>query len=488
MIETMTRTEWMNRNPILKRYISSNPSGWMEATAFTLWPNSADIEGIDDHQRFEVSKSFGGRIGILGGSPGTGKTHLVAKLIAHLLERGLVADHDIGIGAPTGKAAVRLTEMLQANNIPLRARTWHSLLRIGANSQTGGWSFAHNENCPFPYRLLIGDESSMLDLSLMLAVLKARGIGCHMLIVGDVNQLPPVGSGAPLRDMIAAGLPYGELKEIKRNSGGIVEACAAIRDEKPWNQYCEPGSNLQVTGHSSQEEKVEVILGRVFESEAEGFDPVWDCQVLVAVNESSPLSRKALNTRLQEELNPGQKFEGTVFRPKDKIVCLKNGFYKSMEQVVDEDVRKNDRDEVYVANGELAEVVRIDGVEVIAELESPARVVSIPIRKSNGTNQPEAGGGISNWDLGYALSVHKSQGSEWPVVVVALDSYPGAKMICSREWIYTSISRGKKHVHLVGPFELANRFCRVAKITQRKTFLKERIQSELFKREAEEEL
>jgi exodeoxyribonuclease V alpha subunit len=491
MIETISRQEWLERNPVLKRYIESDPVGWHSVPAFTLWPDASEIEGITDHQREQLAKAMSGRIGILGGSPGTGKTYTVAKLIRHLLDRGLVAEHDIGIGAPTGKAAVRLTEVMQSepNNLPLRARTWHSLLGIGSNSETGGWSFARTEESPFPFRLLIGDESSMMDLSLMLAVMRARGAGCHVLLVGDVNQLPPVGNGAPLRDLIAAGLPYGELREIKRNSGGIVEACAAIRDSLPWLEFAEQeDSNIEITGDTDQEAKVARILRLLGQAEAAGYDPVWDCQVVVAVNESSVLSRKLLNLELQDACNPNPKVEGTVFREGDKVVCLKNGFCKNWDTSipVDEDTRTNDRNELYVANGELGEVMAFDGGCVVIKLESPARVVAIPIRKQSSEDDGDSKGSLGNWDLGYALSVHKSQGSEWPVVIVALDSYSGAKMICDRAWIYTAISRARKKCFLVGPGELAERFCTVQKIGQRKTFLKERILRERFLQEVDQ--
>ena len=457
------------------------------------WPNPNDIQGIDAHQREQLALATAGRIGILGGSPGTGKTYTVAKLVRHLLDNGLIALHDIGIGAPTGKAAVRLTEMLQSNGIDVRATTEHSMLEIGEHSETGQWTFLRNEKNPLPYRLIVLDEVSMNDLSIMLAIFRARAPGCFVLLVGDVNQLPPVGNGAPLRDMIAAGLPYGELREIKRNSGGIVEACGLIRDCQPWTDLTEEvNSNLRITHDTNPTEKLARIVRLLNQAQQEGHDPIWDCQVLVAVNESSPLSRQALNKLLQDELNPNQKNAGTDFRVADKIVCLKNGFYKSEDpDGIDHEAKKNERDEVYVANGELAEVIEVTDKAVIAKLASPARVVSIPIKKQNAepidddSEETKQSGTKSNWDLGYALSVHKSQGSEWPVVIVALDGYSGAKMICDRAWLYTAISRGKQTVHLVGQADLAERFCVTQKIAERKTFLADRIKTEIFKTEIE---
>lgn len=479
MIEKVSREEWISRNPSLQKFIRRNPTGWMRTPEFNLWPEVESIEGIDDHQRSQLALATSGRIGILGGSPGTGKTFTVAKLISTLLKSGEITANDIGVGAPTGKAAVRLSEMMQSSGLPLRARTWHSLLGVQTSKEAGGMAFVHNENNTFDYRLLVGDESSMLDLSLMCSVFRARPKGCHFLLVGDVNQLPPVGRGAPLRDMIASGLPYGELKEIKRNSGGIVEACAAIRDEQPWLHFARGDeSNLRIT-NDCQEYKIERIMELIRKSEENGFDPVWDCQVLVAVNESSPLSREAVNERLQDELNPGPKHARTKFRPGDKVVCLKNGFYKSIQS---EDEAANEKGEVFVANGELAEVKSVDSNDVTFQLESPSRMIAVSLgaKKSDDGDEEKQVGAISNWDLGYALSVHKSQGSEWPVVIVALDSYAGARMICDRSWIYTAISRARQKCYLVGESELAERFCRVQKINQRKTFLKDLIQSQLF--------
>jgi exodeoxyribonuclease V alpha subunit len=485
--EKISRQEWLERNPILRRYIATNPRGWHQVPGFTLWPDVSLLTSISDHQREQLALSLAGPIGILTGGPGTGKTYTVAKLIEFLLNTNAIALHDIVIGAPTGKAAVRLTEMLQANGLDIRAMTWHSILGIGSNSEAGGWSFRHNKTNPLSCRLMLGDESSMLDLSLMRSIFAARPAGCHMLWVGDVNQLPPVGNGAPLRDMIEAGLPCGELTEIKRNSGGIVEACKAIREQKSWSHFANKrDSNLTVTG-DCQEYKLERIVELIRLHESDGRDPIWDCQVLVAVNESSPLSRKEVNKRLQDELNPGPKEKGTDFRPLDKIVCLKNGWYKSLRYSEEQ----NEKSEVYVANGELAEVKTIGNGQIIVELESPAREISIPLvakkddDDSNDDSEGEgkAKGAAANWDLGYALSVHKSQGSEWPVVIGVLDGASSAKMVCDRAWIYTVISRAREKMVLVGEQHLADRFCEHSKISRRKTFLTEQIKRQLLLRE-----
>ena len=441
------------------------------------WPDVADIEGISEHQCGELTKSLHGMVGILGGSPGTGKTYTAAKLILKLIQ--VFGANQIAVGAPTGKAAVRISESMQASGIQIRARTWHSLLGIGkADPSSGNWGFEHGKSNPLSYKVLIGDESSMLDTNLMSSIFRARSVGCHVLLCGDVNQLPPVGHGAPLRDLIAAGLPYGELREIKRNSGGIVEACAAIRDGKPWRA----GENLQIFEWGSPELQIKQILQTLSDAKDAGLDRIWDCQAVVAVNEKSDLSRKALNRILQGELNPNPPVSGQPFRLGDKIVNTKNGYFPSIGFDHDDpDTQTNDKNECYCANGEQARVIDVQEKMIIAELSNPKRTVKIPRGKSHdsqddgdGDNSDKTVTGCS-WDLAYAISVHKSQGSEWPWVIVMIDEYPGARMICDRSWIYTAISRAKDRCILIGKKATADRFCRQQKMNQRKTFLRERI-------------
>ena len=436
----------------------------------TLWPDVLTIPNIDDHQRENLGNALQGRIAILGGGPGTGKTFTGANLIKEVAK--VVGYQNIAGAAPTGKAAVRISEVMQAYGVPLQARTWHSLLGVGEQDEaSGNWSFSHNKRNPWPFKVIIGDESSMNDTNLMNSIMQALAAGTHLLLLGDVNQLPPVGHGAPLRDMIAAGVPYGELTEIKRNSGGIVEACAAIRQGKSWSE----GDNLTVHEVGKPDLQTAVLIEKLAIQKELGLDPVWDCQTLVAVNEKSKLSRKEINKVLQAELNPLPAVKNCPFRVNDKIVNLKNGFFPAIEDSETDEADTNDRDEVYVANGELAKVLEIGDKFYVVEVLSPKRVIRIP------RGQKDTG---CSWDLGYALSVHKSQGSEWPVVFVMIDEYPGAKMVCSREWIYTAISRAKKQCVLIGKKAVADSMCKRTAIDKRKTFLRELI----LKKQAEMEL
>jgi exodeoxyribonuclease V alpha subunit len=458
------------------------------------WPLPIDLaDRVSDHQRAEYWKATQGTIGILGGGPGCGKTFLVGAVIEALAKStGL---NQIAIGAPTGKAAVRVTETLSTHGIPLRARTWHSLLRGGTD---GG--FLYTTGNPLPYRVLIGDESSMVDLDLMASIFRARAQGTLVLLVGDVNQLPPVGHGAPLRDLIAAGLPCGILEEIKRNSGGIVEACDAIRRGKRWT--C--GDNLRLVDCSTPDGQIAAMLANIHAARVAGADPIWDCQVVCPVNKKSPLARKTLNGILQRELNPrGETAGGSPFRVGDKLVNSANGRFPVVDfDSTDPEADVSDRGEAYCANGELARVLHVEDRLTIVQLDNPKRVIKIPRGKttspagSEGESQEQAGAGDDDqpdktgtgcsWDLGYCLSVHKSQGSEWPTVLVMLDEYPGARMVASREWLYTAISRAKSQCVLIGKKATADAMCRRQAIWQRKTLLKERLLVEVAKRELAE--
>jgi len=439
------------------------------------WPDVDSLAEISDHQRERLGHALRGSIAVFGGGPGCGKTFTAAALIKSICQD---ADTDlVAIAAPTGKAAVRISEAMAGYEINKRARTIHSTL--GVETSENGWSFRHNQANPLKCRYLVVDESSMIDTDLMSSLLAARGQGTHILFVGDVCQLPPVGHGAPLRDLIRAGLPYGELSEIKRNDGGIVQACADIRAGKRFQ--C--AGNLVHREGGSPELQIRQCLEVCIHARKLGLNPIWDAQIVVPVNAKSPVSRRALNKVLQENLNHRPGVAGSPFRVGDKIVNTANGFFPAVELGDDdEDLQQNDRGDVYVANGELAEVVDASPSYTTAKLTSPDRIIRIPRSSSQDAGEKDGDGSTPatgcTWDLGYALSVHKSQGSEWPIVAVVLDKYPGARMVMSREWIYTAISRARTECHLIGELDVAYQSCRRQQLDERKTFLVEQVARE----------
>lgn len=441
------------------------------------------LKGVTEHQWDAATDALSASIGILQGSPGTGKTFTTAQIIKMLLHRGWNADQ-IAVAAPTGKAAVRVTEaMSKAGLSCLTAKTIHGLLQV--ESADDGWSFRHDRGNPLPHKFVFIDESSMLDVNLTASLLAACEPTTSILFIGDVNQLAPVGHGAPLRDMIAAGVPCGTLTEIQRNSGRIVKTCAEIRDKRRFSSSekldIETGENLYHIEKQTAEEQIEAVekLLNIFASGNHSsfgddtIDPVWDVQILCAVNKSSPLNRKDLNRKLQRILNTTQPERGNPFAVRDKIINTKNGWFKSLRPKIDP---VNEDGLCYVANGEQANIVEINGGRIVAQLENPSRLISIFRGKQEGGesgSEDDSNTGCS-WELGYAISCHKSQGSEWPIVIVLADEHNSARMVCTRNWIYTGISRAKRAALTIGKRKVVeDMICRDA--MRRKTFLSELI-------------
>jgi exodeoxyribonuclease V alpha subunit len=346
----------------------------------------------------------------------------------------------------------------------------------------------------------------MLDTDLAAALFNATEINTHILLVGDPYQLPPVGHGAPLRDMIAAGVPTAELTEIQRNAGLIVRACARIKDGKPF-ETCDrfdpkAGLNLRHIEANTPVQAVAMLRTVLERFKASGrFDPVWGVQVLTPMNEKSQVSRVELNRLLQGWLNPpretGRPSE-QPFRVADKVICLRNCWVAGMRRhpgrddlaaaaVVknyepDSDPTTREPRQVFVANGDQGKVLAAEPSQMIVEFLDPVRLVKIPLKATKGEKPESAAngqeradgdrdGGSGDFGLAYAITGHKSQGSEWPCVIVMVDEAAG--FVCSREWVYTAISRARTLCLLIGKLGVVERQCKRVCLTRRKTFLKE---------------
>lgn len=474
----------------------------------TQWPAVTGDE-ISEHQREALAIATQSMVGCLTGSPGVGKTYTAAQLINAIInEHGHNA---VRVAAPTGKAAVRLTEALESSGVQnVAVSTIHRML--GVQSTGGdGFKFNHDEDLPLPVKFLIVDESSMIDTNLMHNLLCARGAGTHVLFIGDPGQLAPVGHGKPFLDLMSR-VPTGHLTEIRRNSGDIVATCATIRKgafSLPIGAsykgfWLEEGHNLAHKPNTTADgiiRDMEVWYTTQFLGPVTGWreplgdiDPIWDIQVLVPVNTKSNLSRCKLNLRLQEKLNPnGAKFKDHPFRIGDKVVCLKN-------QMLD-DISGEEVGTAYVANGELGEVVSIEPACTVIRLSLPDRLVKVPraatkaagpgmennrARSGSGKeiqlderdaseDEDKQSGSYGDWDLGYALSVHKAQGSDWPIVILPIDDSPAASRVMSRNWVYTAISRAKSACYLIGDTRHIDKAVRKDGIAGRKTILADRL-------------
>lgn len=456
------------------------------------------------HQRDKLNSILKSSVAILGGTPGTGKTFSAAWVLGHVIKR--VGRDRVKVCAPTGKAAVRITEALSTYNLGLEATTIHRLLEIGRNGHDGrGWGFVRCRENPLDASVVVVDETSMVSTDLMAALLSACGDGCHVLLVGDPYQLAPVGHGKPLLDMIEAGVPSAVLTEIKRNAGLIVTACSAIKDGKRFrtaDKYNpETGDNLRWIEADTPAAAL-AALERIITAVKGGgkFDPVWETQVLCALNEKSPVSRVPLNDMLLGLLNPPTAGVGdssddpekaSPFRLGDKIICLKNSLMPIWE-LVDESnptavtswAKPIDHTggaapmpmDSFVANGDVGRVLAVDGSACVVRFLWPDRVVKLELRRpkrDDPTNEGKEGGAIGDFALAYALTVHKSQGSEYKLVIVMVDDQASA--VASREHHYTACSRAKDLCIFIGRRATLDRQCRRVSLQARRTFLAETI-------------
>jgi exodeoxyribonuclease V alpha subunit len=463
------------------------------------WPILTEPD-VSAHQAAAVNENSHSSIMILTGPPGTGKTRTAAVLLRNLA--AAIGRGQIDVCAPTGKAAIRIQDAMQANGLHVKATTIHGLLRVDPLcSRPGEWKFMHDENNPLGSMCVAIDEFSMCDTSLANSLFRACRPGTRILIIGDTGQLPPVGSGAPLRDLLAAGIPEARLSEIQRNSGLITTGCAALRDGRlprfAVRPNAEKGDNivmLESDDPLQSRNLIEQVLGLLRGKTT--VSALWDCQVLTPLNERGLLSRKSLNDFLQPLLNPFQPSDPVghqkTFRLRDKIICLKNQSQltwscepKSQTCFVENwlpdepDLLKHN--EAWIANGEIGQVMAVSERknEVIVQFDAPSRFIKIDaprrIQHEDGTDSAREDG----FALAFAISYHKSQGSEWPYVIGIID--PAASRIASRELIYTCISRAKRLCFLVGSKQVLSKQIRRAELPERKTFLKELIEQELRK-------
>jgi ATP-dependent exoDNAse (exonuclease V) alpha subunit len=387
--------------------------------------------------------------------------------------------------------------------IPARCRRCNRLLKDDDSMERGfGPECAKKVNPAeyAPVREGWREETGSVDaINYVVAEGTRRLAGTHVLFIGDPGQLPPVGHGAPLRDMIASEvIPTGELTEIQRNAGMSVRACHAIRAGVPFktcDEYKPPEENLRHIEGSRAEVIIDKVMSIIARVAASGkFDPIDDTQVIVPVNKKSELSRIRLNEILQGQLNPdGRQVQGNPFRVGDKVICAKN----SMMMRVSLDLSRakqgdkldpadaswyvNVDDDTFVVNGDMARVVAIGPKQTIAVFQEPKRLVRIPMGKPDADGDEAEGfndeGERSetgcNFTLAYAITGHKAQGSQWPLVVCVVDKSGAAKNVCSREWHYTVLPRAEKLTIIVGPRETIDQHCRRVVLRGRKTFLTE---------------
>lgn len=408
---------------------------------------------LNEKQQQAFDMALSSRIGIITGAPGTGKTFTLKAILEAVREKHWSAC----LMAPTGKAA---KQMQKSTGAP--ASTIHRALEPAKNL-TGGFIFRKNEDNLIDANMVVVDEMSMVTNDLMADLLRAVDVGkTRLLFVGDHYQLPSVGSGAVLRDFIASQIvPCVELTEIQRNSGDIVRACHRIKDGDNYltSPKLDPaeGFNFRHIEAASPWEIQQIIKDVVCKRmPAREYNPVWDIQVLSPVNKKTDLSCKALNKMLQKQLNPNPRInENVKFRVADKVIQTKNEIIKDA----------TGRDE-YVVNGDMGEIVKIEYSEkrMAVKFSDPDRIVNIPPFDHHLL-------------LAYCITVHRAQGSEFPVVVIPL--HQSLIYVMNRNWLYTAISRAQDICITVGQIGVARRAIRTEMTDSRMTLLKQKLRGEI---------
>jgi exodeoxyribonuclease V alpha subunit len=378
---------------------------------------------LSEDQLEVLAGVLGERMAIITGGPGTGKTTLIRSLTTILREQGRV----VGLAAPTGRA----TRLLAAVT-GRKAETIHRLL---AYSVAEG-RFRHDRSDPLDLDVLIVDEASMLDLPLFYHLMEALPLTACLLLVGDVYQLPSVGPGTVLADLIASQkVATFDLTTIHRQArhSGIVTVAHRIRRGEthaldltadPGSVYLEDGGDfhfLPTEGPAATAEQIVTLCSRHI-PDAFGLDPLTEIQVLTPMHKGE-VGTLQLNQALQEALNPQPADAPKArLRSGDKVIQMRNNYAKE------------------VFNGEV-------GVVALTELDADAGVKQITVifeEREVDYNGEE----IEELSLAYAISVHKSQGSEYPAVVIPLVTQH--YVMLQRNLLYTAITRGEQLVVLVG--------------------------------------
>lgn len=400
-------------------------------------------------QRGAIETACSKRVMVLTGGPGTGKTTTINAIIRIFEGMGL----KVALAAPTGRAAKRMSEVSGKE-----AKTIHRLLEM-EYTDDGTPRFSRNEKNQLDCDALIVDELSMVDVMLLESLLRAMKLTCRIVMVGDADQLPPVGSGNALRDMIESHIvPVVELDEIFRQASLsliVTNAHKIVRGTMPdlskrdgdfffMRRYTAPQVTETVTA---------LVKSRL--PGAYGYSPLWDIQVLVP-GRKGELGANELNQALQQALNPPRdgvperKYGVRVFRQGDKVMQIKNNY-----DIVW--VKENGEHGTGIFNGDVGCLETLDRRTGMMKIRFEDRVAEYP---------PD---GADEIDLAYAVTVHKSQGSEFRAVVLPL--FSGTPLLLYRNLLYTAVTRARELAILVGRPEVVETMVNNDKKTKRYTGL-----------------
>lgn len=396
---------------------------------------------LDELQKNVVLECVKHGIMILSGGPGTGKTTTINTIIRYFDEEGM----DILLAAPTGRAAKRMTEATG-----YEARTIHRMLEINGGMEDGSRArFERNGENPLEADVVIIDEMSMVDIYLFQSLLEAVSVGTRLILVGDVDQLPSVGPGQVLQDLIESkSFPTVMLKKIYRQAGesDIVMNAHRINmgqkialNNKSKDFFFLPRNDVQVI-YKHMIQLITEKLPRYVEAQP------YDIQVLTPMRKGS-LGVETLNEILQRYLNPADPSRkehaagDRIFREGDKVMQIKNNYQLEWEIVSQYGIRIDSGSGVF--NGDIGTIRRIREESSTVQVEyDEHRLVEYTFSQ------------LDEIELAYAITIHKSQGSEYPAVLLPLLS--GPKMLMNRNLLYTAVTRARKCVTILGNQEVVD--------------------------------
>lgn len=416
---------------------------------------------LDQLQKQAVLESVKSGVTVLSGGPGTGKTTTINTIIRYFEIEGM----DILLAAPTGRAAKRMTEATG-----YEARTIHRLLEINGAVEDGGKGaqFERNEENPLEADVIIIDEMSMVDIHLFKALLSAVCVGTRLILVGDVDQLPSVGPGQVLQDVIDSGaFPVVILKKIFRQAG---ESDIVINAHKINN-----GEEIELNNKSKdffflERNDVNVIYKHIIQLISEKLPPYveakpYDIQVLTPMRKGN-LGVEVLNGILQRYLNPpsptkkeyvaGEK----LLREGDKVMQIKNNYQIEWEVLSRYGIPVDKGMGVF--NGDMGNVVEVNETAGLLTVEfDEHRRIQYQFSQ------------LDELELAYAVTIHKSQGSEYPAVILPLVS--GPQMLFNRNLLYTAVTRARRCVTILGNRQTVQEMIHNEKQNKRYTSLCDRI-------------
>jgi exodeoxyribonuclease V alpha subunit len=438
---------------IAKKLLQLNVPPILETWDLNRWQTKAGME-LSAEQQKAVVLSLTNGVSIITGGPGTGKTTIIRCIIDCMQEKGYI----VALAAPTGRAAKRMAEATGGD-----ARTMHRLLEY-----IPGEGFQRNRDNPLIADMVIIDEMSMVDVPLMYALLQALTKGTRLVLVGDRDQLPPVGCGNVFSDALASEvLPYFRLTEIFRQAqlSNIVRNAHLINNGK-MPILTDRDSDF-LFEEIPNTDRIRNRLVELFQRESSRLgtsDPLMDMQVLVPMK-AGPIGVIELNRLLQGVCNPPSPFKkehacgDTLFREGDKIMQIRNNYKIEWKKTL----RSGGFEEgAGVFNGDLGTILRIDPHEKIAVLIF-----------DDGRTAEYAFAQLEEIDLAYCITIHKSQGSEFQTILLPLAG--GPMPLLTRNLLYTAVTRAKRMVCVVGRSDTVMRMVKNAYRSVRNTGLKERL-------------